>query len=218
MIRHYNLIGLTSKEYSMISFCSEKTTEFSLIPAFSSLLNELGDNAPIQYWKTREGNKTSNALHGTESVYLLAFFSRRPKVKIDKKCLVQGKINSYVFEFNDLAKKHGIPVFCGMPISQNLFDMNNAEKVWLHVSPNAPEYNEVIFNLTNCADIDIQDNTIEQVRSEDVANLVRAQCTPMNWSQAVDIMSELNRRPGNGYWFTRTWNYKPIYFIIKIKS
>ncbi|MGT0149278.1 hypothetical protein ACT691_04455 [Vibrio metschnikovii] len=32
----------------MISYCTEKTTEFSLIPAFSSLLNELGENVPIQ--------------------------------------------------------------------------------------------------------------------------------------------------------------------------
>ncbi|WP_241762558.1 hypothetical protein, partial [Vibrio splendidus] len=205
-------------EHSMISFCSEKTTEFSLIPAFSSLLNELGDNVPIQYWRMREGNKTSEALHGSESVFLVAFFARRPKVRLGKKCVVQGKVNSYVFEFNDLAKKHGVPVFCGMPKAQDLFDMHNSEKVWLHVSPSAPKDNEVIFNLTNCADVDIgkQDHVIEQVRCEDVAGVVSKRCTPMKWSQAIDIMSELNRKPGDGLWFTRTWNHKPIYFIIKL--
>ncbi|MBY8070897.1 hypothetical protein KW492_21875 [Vibrio fluvialis] len=203
----------------MISYCSEKTTEFSLVPAFSSLLYELGENVPIQYWKTREGNKTSDVIHGSESVYLVALFARRPKVKIGSNRVVQGKVNSYVFEFNNLAKKYEVPVFCGMPIAQNLFDMHRSEKVWFHISPNAQKHQEVIFNLTNGGNVDINsvEHGIEQVRHENIVGVIRERCPPMTWSQAIDIMSELNRKPGGGLWFTRTWYYKPIYFIIKQK-
>ncbi|PSU69845.1 hypothetical protein C9J22_13280 [Photobacterium phosphoreum] len=203
----------------MISYCTEKTTEFSLIPAFSSLLNELGENTPIQYWKTREGNNTSCALHNSELVYLVAFFARRPKVKVNNEGFFQGKINPYIFEFNNIAKKFRIPVFCGMPLAHNLFSMYHSEKIWFHVPPNAPEYNEVIFNLTSCSDVEINDpySVVEQVRDENVAQVIRQQCSPMSWNQAIDIMFELNRKPGNGPWFTRSWQYKPIYFIIKHK-
>ena len=203
----------------MISYCSEKTTEFSLVPAFSSLLNELGDIVPIQYWKTREGNKTSDAIHGTEPVFLVALFARRPKDKVGKKREVQGKINSYVFEFNNLAKKYEVPVFCGMPIAQNLFEMNCSKKVWFHISPNAKKDQEVIFNLTNCGNVDINSvgHGIEQVRYENIVDVIRERCPMMTWSQAMNIMSDLNRKPGDGLWFTRTWYYKPIYFIIKQK-
>ncbi|MGF1840114.1 hypothetical protein [Vibrio atlanticus] len=203
----------------MISYCSEKTTEFSLVPTFSSLLNELGENVPIQYWKTREGNKTSDTIHGSEPVLLVALFARRPKVKVGKKRVVQGKINSYVFEFNDLAKKYEVPVFCGMPIAQNLFEMYSSEKIWFHIYPNAQKYQEVIFNLTNCGNVDTNSvsHDVEQVRYENIVDVIRKRCSPMTWSQAIDIMSELNRKPGTGHWFTRTWYYKPIYFIIKQK-
>ncbi|AQM66582.1 hypothetical protein V9657_004528 [Vibrio vulnificus] len=201
----------------MISYCTEKTTEFSLIPAFSSLLNELGENTPIQYWKTREGNKTSYALHGMESVYLIAFFARRPKVHIGVEGQLQGKINPYIFEFNEIAKKFDIPVFCGMPIAQNLFELSNAENIWFYIPPNAPEYNEVVFNLTNRSDVEVNDpySVVEQVRHEDITCIIRRHYHPMPWEQAINIMTELNRRPGDGPWFTRGWQHKPVYFIVK---
>ncbi|GLO60102.1 hypothetical protein MACH09_06100 [Vibrio sp. MACH09] len=203
----------------MISYCTEKTTEYSLVPAFSSLLSDCGENVPIQYWKTREGNKTSSALHGSEQVYLVAFFARRPKVKITKDGLLQGKINSDIFEFNSMAKKSGVPVFCGMPLARNLFEIYNSENVWFYVPPNAPDYDEVIFNLTDCNDVVISDpnSVVEQVLSGNVAEIVRQQCSPMTWVQAVDIMTELNRKPGNSAWFLRSWRHKPVYFVIKQK-
>ncbi len=212
-------LGLTNKEDLMISYCTEKTTEFSLIPAFSSLLNELGENVPIHYWKTREGNNTSYALHSLDPVYLVAFFARRPKVHVGVEGQFQGKINPYIFEFNDVAKQFGIPVFCGMPIARNLFELCKAENIWFYIPSNAPKYNEVVFNLTSCSDVEVNDpyNVVEQVRYENAAQIIRQHCRPMAWDQAIDIMAELNRRPGDGPWFTRGWQHKPVYFIIKQK-
>ncbi len=202
----------------MISYCSEKTTEFSLVPEFSSLLNELGENVPIQYWKTREGNKTSDAIHGSDPLFLVALFARRPKVKVGNKSVVQGKINSYVFEFNNLAKRYEVPVFCGMPIAQNLFEMHCSEKVWFYISPNAQKHQEVVFNLTSGnVVINSVEHGVEQIRNENIVDVIKERCPPMTWSQAMDVMSELNRKPGHGFWFTQTWYYKPIYFIIKQK-
>ncbi|MBY8252736.1 hypothetical protein KW526_09275 [Vibrio fluvialis] len=201
----------------MISYCTEKTTEFYLIPAFSSLLNILGENTPIQYWKTREGNRTSYALHGMESVYLIAFFARRPKVNIGVDEQVQGKINSYIFEFNERAKKFDIPVFCGMPIARNLFELSNSENIWFYIQPNASEYNEVVFNLTSCINVEVNDsyNLVEHVSQECITHIISRYYHPIPWEQAINIMTELNRRTGDGPWFTRGWQQKPVYFIVK---
>ncbi|MCA6982849.1 hypothetical protein [Pectobacterium brasiliense] len=112
----------------MISYCTEKTTEYSLVPAFSDILNKLGENTPITYWKTREGNRTSRNVNNAGEVYLLAFFPRRPKVDPKKDYHIQGKINTYIFEFNSLAKKHSIAVFCGIPLARNIYELKKSEK------------------------------------------------------------------------------------------
>ncbi|WP_186176759.1 hypothetical protein [Vibrio jasicida] len=204
----------------MISYCTERTTEFAVFPAFSLLLSTFGENAPIQYWQTREGNNTSYALHGSEEVYLVAFFARRPKVKLGKEGLFQGKINNYIFEFHEEAKKYGVPVFCGFPVSNNLYEMNNSEKVWFYLSPNAPKYFEVVFEVTSHKKIRLYDSYdhVYSVNDNDVISILEQSCNPMSWSRASEIMTELNRKPSaSGPWFTRGWQYKPVYFVVKSK-
>ncbi|MGP3132277.1 hypothetical protein ACTVOT_22110, partial [Serratia marcescens] len=75
----------------MISYCTEQTVEYALVPEFSNILDELGENTPIHYWKTREGNMTSRNVNEIENIYLVVFFARRPKIEQRKNSVLQGK-------------------------------------------------------------------------------------------------------------------------------
>jgi hypothetical protein len=201
----------------MISFCSEKTVEFSLVPEFSKLIKNLGENAPIQYWKTREGNLTSKYLHGNENVYLVAFFSRRPKVDTKKNHILQGKINNYIFEFNVAAKNMPITVFCGFPLAKNLYELSDSKKIWINIPKNASVDQEVLFLAEeNEGEHSIYcKQPLKIIEQEDVCDIIKKDSHPITWVEAIDVMEKLKRKPGRGHWFLLNWYYKPVYFVIK---
>lgn len=201
----------------MFSYCTEKTTEFSLIPAFSNILNIIGENVPVQYWKTREGNQTSKYMNGSEKVYLIAFFARRPKVEMIKNTDIQGKINNYVFEFNAVAKKNLVPVFCGIPLATDIFQLRNADNMWFHIPDDSPENYEVIFNISNGEYKSIYDplNIIKPTDNESVCGIIENKCEAISWSAATERMTQLNLRERNIPWYIRGWRYKPVFFLIR---
>ncbi|EIO8633363.1 hypothetical protein LRF31_000989 [Salmonella enterica] len=203
----------------MISYCTEKTVEYALIPAFSDILNALGENAPIYYWKSREGNLTSKHVNNAEKVYLIVFFARRPKVEQRSNSDIQGKINQYIFEFNALAKKYPIAVFCGIPLARNIFEIKNSGKMWFYVPGNSPDEYEVIFNISNGEYRQVYDplNIINPIMNEDICKIIEHSCKAISWTEALEIMAQLNHRNNNTYmpWFLRRWSYKPVYFLVK---
>ncbi|EBI5828653.1 hypothetical protein DVH92_26265 [Salmonella enterica] len=203
----------------MISYCTEQTVEYALIPEFSNILDELGENTPIHYWTTREGNMTSRNVNDIENVYLVAFFARRPKIEQRKNSVLQGKINQYIFQFNALAKKYPIAVFCGIPLARNIYDLKKSDKMWFYIPENSPDEYEVIFNITDGKYIHTNDplNIISPITDENICNIVRHSCKTISWSEALEIMAQLNRKNSSTYipWFLRRWPYKPVYFLVR---
>lgn len=199
------------------SFYSEKTAEYSLVPVFSNLLSPLGVVAPIYYWKTREGNNISNILHSKEEVYIVAFFARRPKIDPYNIDNLYMKINSTLFEFSEKAAEFSIPVFCGLPLTTNIFELNNSKCSWFYLEPNLI-YEDICiwFENKQC-----KDNKIFPLSQSEILDIVKNKSKAIPWSSAIEIINELHRQPNpHGHkpypWWIRNWQYKPMYFIIKL--
>ncbi|WP_133155003.1 hypothetical protein [Billgrantia endophytica] len=204
----------------MYSFYTERTAEYTLVPRFLEILDKLGDVAPVYFWKTREGNKTSQSIHLDEEVYVIAFFARRPKVTPGNTRLTQGKINSKLFEFSSHAQKLEIPVFCGFLEAHSIFDLRKCTAKWFYVDPNLPG-TDVVFNIFDKTWESLSDTAegIKPIAEKEVIRIIENCAYKMRWDVAVERMAELHRKPEEEYnfapWWTRSWYYKPVYFLVK---
>lgn len=197
----------------MVSFYTERTAEYSLVPAFSDSLSSLGKVAPIFFWKTREGNRTSEAIHNDDEVRIIAFFARRPKIDTRNIKLIGMKINHSLYEFSERAKNLNIPVFCGLPITTNIFELNEPDCLWFHVkSGYNDEYVSVDVENKSCS------GSIPSLTRQEVIDIVNKESVKMPWKDAIETMSKLNENLsalGYASRFMRNTHYKPVYFLIK---
>lgn len=204
----------------MYSFYTERTAEYTLVPRFLEVLYELGDAAPIHFWKTREGNKTSQNIHFDDDVYVIAFFARRPKVTPGNTKLIQGKINSQLFEFAKHAQRLEIPVFCGLSEAHSIFDLRKCSAIWFYVDPNLSS-TDVVFNVFDKTLESLSDvaKDIKPIAGREIIRVIKSCAYKMPWSVAVERMAELHRKPEeeNDFapWWTRSWYYKPMYFLVR---
>lgn len=204
----------------MYSFYTERTAEYTLVPRFLEVLSKLGDTAPIHFWKTREGNKTSHSIHFEDDVYVIAFFARRPKVAPGNTKLIQAKINSQLFDFANQAQKLEIPVFCALPETHSIFELRNCSTKWFYVDPNMSGV-DVVFNISDKAWEPLTESAedIKPITEAEIIGIIESCAYKMPWSVAVERMAELYRKPEEEYgfapWWTRNWHYKPMYFLVR---
>ncbi|MFA6629810.1 MAG: hypothetical protein WCS55_08620 [Sulfuricurvum sp.] len=205
----------------MPSFYSEKTAEYALVPAFLEILNSLGKVAPIYFWKTREGNQISQSLHASDQVQVVAFFARRPKIYNSNDEIIEGKINSSLYKFSEQAAQFNIPVFCGLPITTNIFELNRPECLWFHIDPKSEKKDNIFyFDLENkLLDFPYSANKPVSLSKNEIIEIVGKTSIEMSWFDAIEIMNQLYRKSDDGNrltpWFFRNWHYKPLYFLIK---
>lgn len=184
-------------------------------------LRELGAVVPVYFWKTREGNNTSLQIHWSSDVFLVSFFARRPKVSTTNSSLIQGKINYSLFQFSELAFRHHIPVFCGIPVAKNIFELCEPSPIWFHLDPRY-EGDEPIFNITgkHVEPLNYSREQFAPVSNAEIISIIKQWSPRVSWATAIEIMYELYRKPENGRygvgaWWTRNWRFKPIYFVIR---
>lgn len=205
----------------MASFYTEKTAEYALVPKFLDILASLGDVSAVQFWKTREGNKTSEAIHGDDEVFLIPFFARRPKIDPSKPDIVYGKINWELFKMSEQALVLGVPVFCGISIANSIFNINNSKTLWFDIS-SAKFEDDFVFscNINEANKIYSPEGDLQPVNSAAILDRVKNSCSKMPWSHAVEIMGELYKKPENEFlyrmpFWASSWRFKPVYFIVK---
>lgn len=210
----------SKREKMMRSFYSEKTAEYTVVPAFGNILETLGHVAPMFFLRTREGNKISEMIHGKDEVRVVAFFARRPKVNPSSLGVLQAKINTSLFDFAKRAYTQRIPVFCGLPLTQNVFQLRNAACLWFHIDPNYAG-DEPVFNIREheFEPLTFHYDDLHPLSKGDVLDIVKS-CSPkISWQNAISAMTELYRkqREDSDYypWWLRNWQYKPMYFVIK---
>jgi hypothetical protein len=177
---------------------------------------------PIYFWKGREGNRHSLAIHNSRFVRLLALFGRRPKVGIDGSVL-GGKINHELLVFAKRAHEMGIPSIAGFCLSPTLFELTEDPAMyWIPLWEVHKIYGfaDILFqpspddggqNL-----IDMSGQCLPAVPTEDIAFVVQAASSVMSFATAVEVMSEL-RSPLQSEESSFPWwgsGYKPVYFLI----
>ncbi len=146
---------------------------------------------------------------------MIAFFARRPKIDICNKNFIEMRINSSLYEFSERAKSVNIPVFCGVPITRNIFELNEADCLWFHIDAvYRKEY--MVFNIENEEHIY---GAISSLTKKEIIEIINTKSVKMSWKMAIEAMRELNEYHNNefGYAarFIKTTHYKPIYFLIK---
>ncbi|AEX53750.1 hypothetical protein GRAQ_02977 [Rahnella aquatilis CIP 78.65 = ATCC 33071] len=207
----------------MASFFSERTAEYSLIPAVIGVLAKNNSRiVPIYFWRTREGNNISLAQNLSGRVKVLAMFARRPKL-CGKNGYVSGKVNKNILRYALHARKYGVATISGFISVDSIMNLSNEDSyVWFDLSNskhpiNDAEFfcransNEILEMNEFCSDINI-------INKDDIPCLIDAICKPLIWQECIEVISELNKitySDNNGY-FGRFLGggYRPVYFLI----
>jgi hypothetical protein len=195
------------------SFMSEHTTEFYLVPRFTTILNSRFSSVlPFFFWSTREGNATSRQTLIPESARVCAVFPRRPK--LGNRGSVVMKVNGELFDFASELSRAGVPVFAGVPLVSSLiqlaqgFDCN-----WYCL----------IASQRTCDDREVEcdggtnliDGTLRgPLRQDEVVDIVEARSLTTTWQVMLETLRSIQKGEKlGGYHFRFGPVYKPVYFM-----
>jgi len=203
----------------MISFFSERTAEYALVPKLQKQLEiAYGAAYPIYYWKTREGNSVSSRIHGGNSVKVLAMFARRPK-SYGEGSLVFGKINARLAEFANAARSLGIPTIAGFPAVDSIGGLyTNPTIFWLPIEMSDGDdcHFQVDLSVTDPVPINSDGSVIQTLTFDEIIRIVERQSLIHSWDIAMKHISMLRaeRFQPDWHWFSWFSGYKPVYFLI----
>jgi len=207
----------------MSSLMNERTLEFALVPVVQKALEEhFGRAVPIYFWKSREGNRHSIAIHEDRPVRLLALFGRRPKMTEDG-ASNGGKLNQELLSFAKEAHKLGIASIAGFCPVTALFDLTKHPPMYwvpLWQVKQKGDLAGVLFKSVPTAKgeklIDTAGHKLPVVQTDDISLVVREVSSVMSFSKAVEAMSQLRSTlssdEGGFFWWGSS--YKPVYFLI----
>lgn len=204
----------------MPSFYSEKTAEYALVPQFAELLKPLGAVAPIAFSRQRESTNVACWTQGGERFRLAAFFARRPKIESVGSIQIHGKINERLFWVSSRAWQLGIPTFCGISLTNNVFDQCNAQPLWFDISENCDGADHEFSCVVNeNYRLHTFSGDIKPVDPEAIRSRIRGSKI-LSWTEATWIMSELpgladRSPPGSFLFLSQTWRLRPVYFAIR---
>ncbi|WP_155625912.1 hypothetical protein [Burkholderia vietnamiensis] len=212
----------------VVSFLSEHSVEYAIVPRAVSVLKGAFDNVvPLYFWKTREGNGLSAALNADVTVRVLALFPRRPKLAdLDDSAPLFGKINSEIFEFSAVASKFGIPVAVGLPLVRNIQQLGRNPRIaWIQiVSGNVDAQLESDVHLMfsekeGLAALDgLLPESLSMMEELDLPRIISSNSVRLTWHEAAEAMSEL-RATSEGYRYALRFlgggaQYRPVYLMV----
>jgi hypothetical protein len=211
----------------MSSLMNERTLEFALVPVVQKVLEEHFDRAvPIYFWKSREGNRHSLAIHGDRPVRLLALFGRRPKITAGG-AAIEGKLNLELLWFARQAHELGIASIAGFCPVTTLFDLaKHPTMYWVLIWQVTQEdgWRDVLFRSVPTATgeklIDTNGLPLPVVPTEDISLAVHETSKVMSFAVAVEAMSQLRSALTGGGGSYPWWRsgYKPVYFLIPLSE
>ena len=207
----------------MPSFYSERTAEYALAPKFVELLKPLGSVVPMFFSGKREDTHVAFDSLAGESFHLIAFFARRPKINRAESRCIEGKINRRLFRVARCASELGIPTFCGISLTNNIFDQVHAESLWfdiseLHSEEDVRFFCEVSGELT----LGRFQGQIQPANHSAILSKV-SKSRILDWAEVTYIMRELphladDSVPSGFMFLSQTWRLRPVYFAIRIPA
>ncbi|MCM2380934.1 hypothetical protein [Pseudomonas marginalis] len=205
----------------MPSFYSERTAEYILIPKFSKVLKPLGSVIPMFFSGNREDTRVAFESLCTDRFHLVAFFARRPKIDRARSRSIEAKINKALFQVGRCAQELGISTFCGVSLTNNIFDQEVAEALWFDISGLGHEEDVRFFCEVNEAlELDRFDGPIQPTSYAAALSSV-SNSVVLDWAGVTEIMRELPKRsdqslPGQYKFFSQVWRLRPVFFAIRL--
>jgi len=207
-----------------ISFISEHTAEYIIVPAMTRVLNKVFEQViPFYFWSTREGSSVATV---EGDIRLLAVFPRRPKVIVPRQDSIMVKFNKILFETAQIFNEFGIPTFAGVPLVSSLDQLCLETRcAWFYLQTNPSNINDVNCNLRlDNLEISFAESTdkIEgPLSDEQLIHYVSDNSHTMTWEEAILKIKDMRMRYQREQGFSNFWflgGYKPYYIALKNKS
>jgi hypothetical protein len=201
------------------SFISEHSAEFILVNDLVKILQpEYKTITPIYYWATREGGNNSYGSFSQKEIKVLAFYPRRPKVRVPGCGTIQVKINELIYHRTQYFEDNGIGVIAGVPLADKLDAIHSETPcLWFEIGPMPGER---IF------EIELESGLLsgDVPRTLDKASILTAierHSQIMEWPAVIKILKKMGNRGENRF---TSWNrmsgdlYKPIYLLLHLNK
>lgn len=201
-----------------MSFLSERTVEYSIVPPLVAHLRErIGCAVPMYFWASREGNSIAMNLHEGRRLRVVAVFARRPKLAAGN--VIAVKLNAELSEFALVAASHGIPTFAGVPVVENLFDLGDAfSTLWLSMHDREPV--DIHFTISSgslgAVATDEHGRRMNTIGLDDISEAAKS-ATALDWRDVVKAIREarnVQRAFGGRGLFWGGGGYQPVYLLI----
>lgn len=192
----------------MSSFYSERTVEYILVPELCNIILKYKKNVvPIFFRQLREGTNLSSELFGNNKFRILAMFARRAKLFNPNSCL-HIKINHSVIKMFKNLDAVGIPVIFGASTARSLIELSNSEVKWISIYEAYYKNLDDIYLDLDDDEFTINENEIIELIDESKLFEFEEMCSHLEELRKNEKME--SRLP----WFSRTWIYEPVYFLI----
>jgi hypothetical protein len=204
------------------SFYSERTAEYALAPKLAKLLEPLGSVVPIFFSGQREDTQVAFDSLAGESFHLVAFFALRPKINSAESRCIEGKINRRLFRVAQCASTLGISTFCGISLTNIIFDQVLAESLWFDISELDCGDDERFFcKVSSELTLDSFHGQTQPSKHAVILSKVSSSRI-LDWAEVTYIMRELPKLaddyvPNRFMFFSQTWRLRPLYFAIRRK-
>lgn len=192
----------------MSSFYSERTIEYILVPKLCNLIHKYKKNVvPLFFRQLREGTNLSSTLFGNKKFQIIAMFARRGKLS-DPNGHLYIKINYSVIKMFENLNSIGIPVIFGASNAKSLIELSKSDVNWISIDKVAYRDSEDVYLYLDDKEFYINENVIIELIDKSRTFEFEELCFHLNELRKNE--KHESKRP----WFSRTWVYEPVYFII----
>jgi len=185
------------------------------------LLEPLGPVVPMFFSGQREDTHIAFDSSAGERFHLVALFARRPKIDRAESRCIEGKINRRLFRVAQCASQLGISTFCGISLTNNIFDQVRAESLWFDISE-LDSGDDERFSCEVSGELTL-DRFHGQIQSSHHAAILSRVSSSriLNWAEVTYIMRELPKLaddsvPSRFMFHSQTWRLKPVFFAIRL--
>jgi hypothetical protein len=192
----------------MSSFYSERTIEYILVPKLCDLIHKYKKNVvPLFFRQLREGTNLSSALFGNKKFQIIAMFARRGKLSNSNDYL-HIKINHSVIKMFEKLNSIGIPVIFGSSNARSLIELSNSQVNWFSIDKISYNNLDDIYLALDDKEFAINENEI--IKLIDKSRLFEFEEMCFHLEELRKKEKSESRLP----WFSRTWVYEPVYFLV----
>lgn len=210
------------KSEKAISFISEHTAEFVLVPKLVNILSKaFSDIIPIYLWLSREGNDMAKRCAKDVKFRIICVYPRRPKVTEPGKKEIIMKINTELFKAAKFSEPKGIPIFAGIPLVSTILSLNlNSKCSWFRIMGTAKPLEDIEIRLALDGTVLGKNNAKDILKGplleKELISIVREFSSPMSWDNGIETLSYLRAWGENIMRFLG--GYKPFSLLMPLKD